>query len=122
MIVRINTRMPVIVRPEDERLWLDPEVTDVQAVRPLLQLQDQAKGEPMAERVAYAGSADGSAPARLSLYRVTTSFWEICTAKIERRRPPGWPDPILYRLRALLPICRPATAGASGTTGTTIVT
>jgi putative SOS response-associated peptidase YedK len=29
--------MPVIVRPEDERLWLDPEVTDVQAVRPLLQ-------------------------------------------------------------------------------------
>jgi hypothetical protein len=71
--------MPVIVRPEDERLWLDPEVTDVQAVRPLLQLQDQAKGEPMAERVAYAGSADGSAPARLSLYRVTTSFREICT-------------------------------------------
>jgi putative SOS response-associated peptidase YedK len=29
--------MPVILRREDERLWLDPEVTDVQVVLPLLQ-------------------------------------------------------------------------------------
>jgi putative SOS response-associated peptidase YedK len=33
----IHTRMPVILRREDERLWLDPEVTDVQLVVPLLQ-------------------------------------------------------------------------------------
>ena len=33
----IHTRMPVILRREDERLWLDPEVTDVQVVLPLLQ-------------------------------------------------------------------------------------
>jgi len=47
--------------------------------------------------------------------RVTTSFREFCTAKIERRCPLGWPDPILYRPLALLPICRPATAGVSAT-------
>ena len=29
--------MPVILRREDERLWLDPEVTAVQLVLPLLQ-------------------------------------------------------------------------------------
>jgi len=39
----------------------------------------------------------------------------FCTAKIEQRRPLDWPDPILYRPLALLPICRPATAGVSGT-------
>ena len=33
----IHTRMPVILRREDERLWLDPEVTDMQVVLPLLQ-------------------------------------------------------------------------------------
>ena len=33
----IHTRMPVILRREDELLWLDPEVTDVQVVLPLLQ-------------------------------------------------------------------------------------
>ena len=33
----IHTRIPVILRREDERLWLDPEVTDVQVVLPLLQ-------------------------------------------------------------------------------------
>jgi putative SOS response-associated peptidase YedK len=33
----IHTRMPVILRREDEQLWLDPEVTDVQVVLPLLQ-------------------------------------------------------------------------------------
>ena len=33
----IHTRMPVILRPEDERLWLDPKITDVQVVLPLLQ-------------------------------------------------------------------------------------
>jgi hypothetical protein len=29
--------MPVLLRQEDELLWLDPEVTDVQLVLPLLQ-------------------------------------------------------------------------------------
>jgi putative SOS response-associated peptidase YedK len=33
----IHTRMPVLLRREDELLWLDPEVTDVQLVVPLLQ-------------------------------------------------------------------------------------
>ena len=33
----IHTRMPVLLRREDELLWLDPEVTDVQLVLPLLQ-------------------------------------------------------------------------------------
>ena len=33
----IHTRMPVILRREDELLWLDPEITDVQPVLPLLQ-------------------------------------------------------------------------------------
>jgi putative SOS response-associated peptidase YedK len=33
----IHTRMPVILRREDERLWLDPELTDVHVVLPLLQ-------------------------------------------------------------------------------------
>jgi putative SOS response-associated peptidase YedK len=33
----IHTRMPVILRREDELLWLDPELTDVQLVLPLLQ-------------------------------------------------------------------------------------
>jgi hypothetical protein len=47
--------------------------------------------------------------------RVTTSFREFCTAKIDLRRPLDWPDPILYRPLALLPICRPATAGVSAT-------
>ncbi len=67
-------------------------------------------------QVGGGGVADGSNGSRHH------SFREFCTAKIEQRRPLDWPDPILYRLRALLPICRPATAGISGTTGTTIVT
>jgi putative SOS response-associated peptidase YedK len=33
----LHTRMPVILRREDELLWLDPEVTDVEMVQPLLQ-------------------------------------------------------------------------------------
>jgi len=37
LMCSIHARMPVIVRREDERLWLDPEVTDVQLVLPFLQ-------------------------------------------------------------------------------------
>ena len=33
----IHTRMPVILRREDERLWLDPAVTDPRLVLPLLE-------------------------------------------------------------------------------------
>jgi putative SOS response-associated peptidase YedK len=33
----IHDRMPVILRPEDEALWLDPAVTTPEAVQPLLQ-------------------------------------------------------------------------------------
>ena len=33
----------------------------------------------------------------IDISRVTTSFREFCTAKIEQRRPLDWPDPILYR-------------------------
>jgi putative SOS response-associated peptidase YedK len=32
----IHQRMPVILAPEDERLWLDPSVTEAEAVLPLL--------------------------------------------------------------------------------------
>ncbi|MGI9146951.1 MAG: hypothetical protein ACR2IK_10435 [Chloroflexota bacterium] len=48
----------------------------------------------------------------LRINRITTSFREFCIAKIEERCAPGWPDPTLYQLYALLPICRaPASAG-----------
>jgi putative SOS response-associated peptidase YedK len=33
----IHHRMPVLLRREDELLWLDPSITEVQAVLPLLQ-------------------------------------------------------------------------------------
>jgi putative SOS response-associated peptidase YedK len=32
----IHNRMPVIIRPEDEALWLDSEVTDPERLQPLL--------------------------------------------------------------------------------------
>jgi putative SOS response-associated peptidase YedK len=32
----IHTRMPVILDRDDERLWLDPEVTDTPVMLPLL--------------------------------------------------------------------------------------
>jgi putative SOS response-associated peptidase YedK len=32
LIKRIHTRMPVIVKPENESLWIDPEVTDQDAL------------------------------------------------------------------------------------------
>lgn len=36
LMAPIHNRMPVIIRPEDEALWLDPEVTDPERVLPLL--------------------------------------------------------------------------------------
>jgi len=33
---RTGNRMPVIIRPETEALWLDPEVTDPERLQPLL--------------------------------------------------------------------------------------
>jgi putative SOS response-associated peptidase YedK len=39
--------MPVVLKPEDYELWLDPEVQDVQRLQPLL------RPYPSAEMMAY---------------------------------------------------------------------
>ncbi|HYC57218.1 MAG TPA: SOS response-associated peptidase [Candidatus Binatia bacterium] len=39
----VHDRMPVLLRPEDYALWLDPGVTDVDAVSPLLSPADDDK-------------------------------------------------------------------------------
>jgi putative SOS response-associated peptidase YedK len=36
LVAPVHHRMPVIIPPEDEAMWLDPEVTDPECVRPLL--------------------------------------------------------------------------------------
>ena len=36
LMAPIHNRMPVIIRPEDEALWLDPEVTEPEHLQPLL--------------------------------------------------------------------------------------
>ncbi|WP_028611107.1 SOS response-associated peptidase [Paenibacillus harenae] len=40
LVAPIHDRMPVILRPEDETLWLDRAVTDLDAVKPLLRPYD----------------------------------------------------------------------------------
>ena len=48
----IHNRMPVIIRPEDEALWLDPEVTEPEPLQPLL--RPYAAGEMEASSVSTA--------------------------------------------------------------------
>lgn len=36
LVAKVHDRMPVILRPEDEQLWLNRAVTDVHAITPLL--------------------------------------------------------------------------------------
>lgn len=36
LVKDIHDRMPVILHPSDEKLWLDPEVTDEKLLKPLL--------------------------------------------------------------------------------------
>ena len=76
----IHNRMPVILRPADEALWLDPTVTDVAAVARLLQPADPETMEAYAVSTLVNDFAnDGpaliepAAPAvspQLSLFRV----------------------------------------------------
>lgn len=37
LLETIHTRMPVILTPEQEKLWLDPKITDIQFLKSLLQ-------------------------------------------------------------------------------------
>jgi putative SOS response-associated peptidase YedK len=52
LVRSIHTRMPVIIHPQDEALWLDPEVTDPERVQPLL--APHAAGEMEAHPVSTA--------------------------------------------------------------------
>jgi len=45
LMAPIHNRMPVIIRPEDEALWLDPEVTEPERLQPLLRPYAAAKME-----------------------------------------------------------------------------
>ncbi len=49
----IHDRMPVILKPEDYDLWLDPKMKKAELVKPLLQPfpQDQMTGYPVSEKV-----------------------------------------------------------------------
>ena len=37
LVKPIHNRMPVILKPEDYSLWLDPAITQAQTIKPLLQ-------------------------------------------------------------------------------------
>lgn len=52
LMAPIHNRMPVIIRPEDEALWLDPDVTDPERLQPLL--VPYAAGEMVASPVSTA--------------------------------------------------------------------
>jgi putative SOS response-associated peptidase YedK len=52
LMAPIHNRMPVIIRPEDEALWLDPEVTEPERLQPLL--RPYAAGEMEASPVSTA--------------------------------------------------------------------
>jgi putative SOS response-associated peptidase YedK len=49
----IHDRMPVILRPQDYDLWLDPEVRDPKILKPLLRpyLSEEMEAEPVSPKV-----------------------------------------------------------------------
>jgi putative SOS response-associated peptidase YedK len=61
--VPIYNRMPVIIRSEDEVLWLDPEVTEPERLRPLL--------------VPYVASEMEASPVSVAVNRPATDSEEV---------------------------------------------
>jgi len=59
-IAGIHDRMPVILHPEDEEVWLDRELTEPEAVLPLLKPfdSDALEAYPVSPRVGNAGNDD----------------------------------------------------------------
>jgi putative SOS response-associated peptidase YedK len=55
LMAPIHNRMPVILHPDAERLWLDPDVTDTAAVLPLLQpyAANAMEAYPVGPRVSW---------------------------------------------------------------------
>ena len=66
LMAPIHNRMPVIIRPEDEALWLDPEVTDPERLQPLL--------------VPYVASEMGAYPVSTAINRPAIDCEEVLRA------------------------------------------
>lgn len=67
LVARIHDRMPVILHPEDEQLWLNRAVTDVSAITPLLRPYpaNQLEAYPVSASV---GSVRNDEPALIEPY------------------------------------------------------
>jgi putative SOS response-associated peptidase YedK len=70
LMAPIHNRMPVIIRPEDEALWLDPDVTDPERLQALL--------------VPYAAGEMEASPVSTALNRPATDSPEVLLAPEQR--------------------------------------
>lgn len=68
LVAKVHDRMPVILRPEDEQLWLNRAVTDVHAITPLLRpyASNEFEAYPVSAAV---GNVRNDEPALIEPYR-----------------------------------------------------